>query len=159
MKDFLANLPGPFFDFLVTNGDHWERSGKTQSIKGIKSEYFHHPDALRVQEVIVEQVASCFQEAHPSFNYYGPTDFRNENLNGLLNKLGEWIAQCRLCETERDFSSLLTPYFLEEVQSSVQDWPEQWPTVREQLSEKIIEVRDTGRIAQRTGKTLLVLGI
>lgn len=159
MSTFLSNLPGPFFDFLLTNGDHWERSGKAQRIKGIKHEYFHHPDALRVQDVIISQVANCFRKAHPDFNYYGPTEFRNENLDELINYLGEWIIRCRSCGTKEDFNSLLEPYFRETLTSVTKNLDEHWSNVRDDLAAKIAEVRDRARLAQRERKALLVLGI
>src|SRR6266576_1374745 len=103
MNGFLSKLPGPFFDFLVTDGEHWERAGKVQRIIGSKQEYFHNPAALRVQDAIVEVVASCFEKANTTFNYYGPTEFRNENLNELLDSLGQWIIRNRSCQTETEF--------------------------------------------------------
>jgi hypothetical protein len=159
MNGFLSKLPGPFFDFLVTDGEHWERAGTVQRIVGIKQEYFHNPAALRVQDVIVEVVANCFERAHPSFNYYGPTEFRNENLGQLLDSLGQWIIKNGSCQTEADFCGLVTQYFLEEAQAAVDTWDEQWPVVRDELSATIIGIRDCGRRAKLERKALLVLGI
>ena len=159
MNGFLSRLPGPFFDFLVTDGEHWERAGKVQRIIGIKQEYFHNPAALRVQDAIVGVVAGCFEKAHPSFNYYGPTEFRNENLSELLDFLGQWIDTNRSCQTEADFRGLVTQYFLEEAQAAVETWDEQWPVVRDELSATIIEIGDCGRRAKLESKALLVLGI
>jgi hypothetical protein len=159
MNVFLNELRGPFFDFLVTNGDPWERAGRSQRITGIKQEYFHHSDALRVQDAIVQVVVSCFNESHPTFNYYGPTEFRNENLSELLESLDGWILQNQSRNTESDFRGLLPSYFLEEVRGVVDDWDEQWPIVRDELSGKIEEIRNLGRIAKRDRQTLLVLGV
>jgi len=159
MNDFLSKLPGPFFDFVVTDGNHYERAGKVQRVKGIKQEYFHHPDALRVQDAIVELVATCFYKAHPSFNYYGPTEFRNENLAQLLDCLGEWFQLNRSCRTEAEFRELLKPYFLEEAQGAVESWSDQWAIIRDELSAKVDEILDRGRVAKRDRRVLLVLGI
>lgn len=159
MTGFLNKLPGPFFDFLVTNGDHWERTGKAQRFNGIKQEYFHHKDALRVQDAIVRVVASCFDASHPDFNYYGPTEFRNENLSELLDCLERWILQNRSRLTDADFSGLLPSYFLEEARAVVDAWDEQWLLIRDELSTKIEEIRNRGSIAKRNRQTLLVLGV
>ena len=159
MNGFLSKLPGPFFDFLVTDGDHWDRAGKVHRITGIKQEYFHNPAALRVQDAIIEVVASCFEKAHPGFNYYGPSEFRNENLAELLDSLGQWIIRNRSCQTEADFRGLVTRCFLEEAQAVVANWDEQWSVVRDELSATIIEIRDCGRRAKLESKALLVLGI
>ena len=159
MNGFLNKLPGPFFDFLVTNGDHWERAGRVQRITGIKQEYFHHRDALRVQDAIVQVVVSCFNESHPSFNYYGPTEFRNENLSELLGALEGWNSQNRSRNTESDFTGLLPSCFVEEARLVVDDWDEQWRIVRDELSMKIEEIHNRGSIAKRHRQTLLVLGV
>ena len=159
MNGFLSKLPGPFFDFLVTDGEHWERGGTVQRIVGIKQEYFHNSAALRVQDAIVEVVANCFERAHPSFNYYGPTEFRNENLGQLLDSLEQWIIKNDSCKTEADFRGQVTEHFLEEAQAAVDTWDAQWPVVRDELSATIIEIRECGRRAKLERKALLVLGV
>lgn len=159
MSVLLAKLPGPFFDFLITDGDHWERVGKFPGSNGIKREFFHHPSALRVQDVIVAQAVSCFQKAQPSFNYYGPSEYRNQNLDELLSNLTDWIARCRGCEKEADFRNLLDSYFLEEAQSAVRNWNEQWCIVRDELITRIVEISEIARKARRERRTLLVLGV
>lgn len=159
MSVLLANLPGPFFDFLINDGDHWEREGKVPRNKRIKPEFFHHPSALRVPDVIVAQAVSCFQKAQPSFNYYGPSEYRNENLDELVTNLTDFISRCRRCEKESDFRNLLDSSFLEWTRSAVRNWNEQWCIVRDELLTRIVEIRDIARLARRERKTLLVLGI
>ena len=88
-----------------------------------------------------------------------PQKFRNENLGQLLECLGEWLKQNRSCQTEAEFRSLLKPYFLEEAQGSVESWSEQWPTVRDELSAKVVAILDRGKVARRDKRVLLVLGI
>jgi hypothetical protein len=160
MNDFLSKLPGPYFDFLVvTNGEYWERAGKARRVIGIKREYFHHPDALRVSDAIIGLVSHYFQKAHPSFNYYGPTEFLNENLNELLNSLAGWVERNRSCKSEAEFRGLLNDYFLEEAQTIVESWDDQWPIIRDELSANVLEIYNRGRVAKRERKVLLVLGV
>ena len=160
MDGLIAKLPGPFFDFLaVSSGECWERSGRVQRVAGIKQEYFHHPDALRVANAIIGLISQCFLNAHPSFNFYGPTEFRNENLNELLNNLKKWVEDLRLCKTETEFQGLLNAYFIEEAQSTIESWSDQWSILRDELSAKVREIYDRGSIAKQERKALLVLGI
>jgi hypothetical protein len=76
------------FQFLVVSeGEYWQRAGRVQRISGIKQEYFHRPDALRIAYVLMQQLGPVFKVADPSFNPYGPTEFRGKNLAGLLGAL------------------------------------------------------------------------
>ena len=160
MYIFLNKLLGPYFDFLVlTNDEYWQRSGKIQRKNAIKQEYFHHPDALRIQDSIIGLIYDCFNKSHPSFNYYGPTEYRNDNLNELLNHLSKWITRNRSCETKEEFLGLLTNYFIGEIETEIGSWDNQWKTVRDELNLIISELYNRGKIAKQKGKTLLVLGV
>jgi hypothetical protein len=159
MTTVLRKVRGPYFDFLLTNGDHWERAGKNQRIKGIKSEFFHHPDSLRISDAIVGQVVECFSRANPIFNYYGPSEYRNSNLDELLHHLEEWISRCRSCKAAADFEHLLMPHFLEELKTLVGNWDQRWLTVRNEFAATIDKIVDKARQAKDERKTLLVLGI
>jgi hypothetical protein len=123
------------------------------------SQSFFTIQTRRVQDVVVAQVVDCFQSANPGFNYYGPTEFRNENLRELLGNLTRWISKCRSCDSEADFRGLLGSHFLEEAQVAVQNWDEQWAIVRDELWAKILEISDTCQKARRERNTLLVLGV
>lgn len=160
MGDFLKKLPGPHFDFLVvTNGEYRERAGKARRVTGIKQEYFHHPDALRISDAVIGLVSHCFRKAHPNFHYYGPTEFLNENLNNLLDNLANWVERNRSCDSEAEFRASLDDYFIEETQAIVESWDDQWPVVRDELSNIVLEIYDRGRVAKRERKVLLVLGV
>lgn len=158
MNIFLNKLLGPYFEFLVLeNDEYWQRSGKIQRKNGIKQEYFHHPDALRIQDSIIGLISDCFRKSHPSFNFYGPTEFRNENLNDFLTYISKWITTNRSCKTKEEFLGLLTDYFIREIEIESSD--NQWQIIRDELNSVISELYDKGKLAKRTGKTLLVLGI
>jgi hypothetical protein len=157
MTDLLKKLPGTHFDFLVVASG--ERAGKGRRIAGVEQEYFHHPDALRIPDAIVGLVSHCFRQAHPSFNYYGPTTFHNENLNELLHSLASWMKRNRSCNSEAEFRGSLNDYFIEETQAIIESWDEQWLVVRDELSAAVLEIYNCARSARRKKRALLVLGV
>ena len=84
------------FEFLVVEkGECWDRVGRVQRIAGIKPEYFHRADALRVPHEIMQELARLFEISNPAFNYYGPTEFDGQALVNLTSALESgWKARC-----------------------------------------------------------------
>ena len=158
MKVFLDKLSGPYFEFLILENDkYWQRSGNIRMKNRVTQEYFNHPDALRIQDSIIGLISDCFSKSHPGFNYYGATEFRNENLSELLNNISKWLDKNRFCETREKFLGLLTKYFIEELK--IESLDDQWKTIRDELNLMVSVLYGKGELAKQTGKTLLVLGI
>src|SRR3990170_568913 len=85
--------PGPWFEFLaLQKREYWERAGRLQRVVGIKPEYFHRADALRVRDDVMQRLAPHFSAANESFNYFGPTEFEGRQLTNLLAELETELA-------------------------------------------------------------------
>lgn len=81
------------FDILAVASDQiYERRGRVQRIVGIRSEWFHHPDALRIPESVFNRFSEAFSSAHAKFNYYGPTEYSGEQIRRLCKELRTHIV-------------------------------------------------------------------
>jgi hypothetical protein len=120
VASLITRLPGPFFDFLVVNEEEiWERRGRVQRVVGIKQEYFHHPEALRVPDSVVGIVVIAFKRSHPEFYFWGPTVYRGEELDRLIAELRAQEDTIRACPWKREFALLLPPLFTHDCRESI----------------------------------------
>jgi hypothetical protein len=160
MAKLLNSLKGPYFSFLVLQpGEYWKRAGKVQRIIGIKPEYYHHPDALRIPDAIIGIVVDAFARANARFNYHGPTEYQGKNLDRLHAGLREWSGLAGSIGGFVDFRGLLTELFILRCSRDIADWEEQWSTIRDELVELITKVADLACTARDRGDVLLVLGV
>src|SRR5262245_43585546 len=84
---------GLHFEILAVESDMiYERRGRIERIVGIRPQWHHHPDALRVPESVFSRFSSAFRNAHPKFNYYGPTEYKSQETAQLCAELkaGPW---------------------------------------------------------------------
>jgi len=78
----------PYFDILAVDSDLiYERRGRIQREGGIHPQWFHHPDAIRVPESVFSDFSSAFRDSHPAFNYYGPTEYSDQEITRLCHEL------------------------------------------------------------------------
>jgi hypothetical protein len=104
---------GLHFDILSLEPDTiWERRGRVQRKAGIRAQWFHHPDAVRVPEPVFSNFSNAFRVANPAFNYYGPTEYTNQETARLCCELraGSWGVDSggREAETKIAIQSILT---------------------------------------------------
>lgn len=95
MRDRIVKRVGLHFDILALESDAiWERRGRVQRKAGIRAQWFHHPDAVRVPESVFSRFSGAFRIAHPAFNYYGPTEYTNQETTRLCCELkaGSWTT-------------------------------------------------------------------
>jgi hypothetical protein len=79
---------GLYFEILAVESDKvYERRGRIQRIAGIDRQWFHHADAVRVPESVFARFSGTFRSAHPEFNYYGPTEYKGQDILRLCNEL------------------------------------------------------------------------
>jgi hypothetical protein len=81
-------IMGLYFEILAVESDliH-ERRGRIQRIVGIHPRWFRHPDAIRVPMGMFDEFKHAFQAAHSNFNYYGPTEYKGEEIAQLCHLL------------------------------------------------------------------------
>jgi hypothetical protein len=160
MSDLINQLKGPYFSFLVANKDeYWERRGRVQRITGIKAEYFHHPEALKVPDCLISLVVTAFGKAHPKFSYYGDTVYKTETLNQLIGELQFQAERIVCCQTRQEFGSLLTELFVSYCQDSIGNWRRHWPTIRQDVHKAINTIISVAEQARQENRGLLVLGV
>lgn len=79
---------GLYFEILAVESDKiYERRGRIQRIAGIDRQWFHHADAICVPESVLARFGAAFSSTHPKFNYYGPTEYRGQDILRLCNEL------------------------------------------------------------------------
>lgn len=160
MEDFFSKLGGPYFDFLVVNKDeYWERRGKVNRIAGIKAEYFHRKDFLRIQDCVISIFVNAFQSAHSKFNYYGYTIYNSEDMRRLVDELELQANKIRLCSTEEKLGGLLTELFISYYEEDIGDWKPHWEIIKNELLEHLTQIIEKAKNAQAESKELLVLGV
>jgi hypothetical protein len=87
---------GLYFTILAVESDMiYERRGRIQRTVGIRPQWHHHPDAIRVPESVFSRFSDAFRTAHPEFNYYGPTEYKGQDTARLCSELraGPWAAR------------------------------------------------------------------
>lgn len=160
MPDLISQLKGPYFSFLVANKDeYWERRGKVQRITGIKTEYFHHPDALKLPDCLISLVVTAFGKAHTKFSYYGHTIYETETLNRLIGELQFQAERIVGCRTRQEFGSLLTELFVSYCKDSIGNWQQHWPTIKQDVRKAINAIISVAEQARQENRVLLVLGV
>ena len=83
---------GLFFDILAVESESvYARRGQVQRIAGVQPQWFHHPDALRIQEPEFSKFTAAFRLAHPNFNYNGPTEYKAQQISQLCVELKAWL--------------------------------------------------------------------
>ena len=154
MLKLLPMLKGPYFDFLVfPAGQCWERRGS------LKRQCFHHPDALRVQDVIVSVFVRAFEQSHSHFNYYGPTEYIGVDLHRLQKTLAGQIQVMGSCRTHKQFQAKLNKYFTASCDEELGIWLPKWRRMRNELEVIGQEILHRVEQAEREQKALLALGI
>lgn len=77
-----------YFSILaVESGLIYERRGRVQRKAGIHSKWFHHPDSIRIPESAFSRISSAFKAANPDSNYYGPTEYKSQQIERLCGEL------------------------------------------------------------------------
>ncbi len=111
MLELLPELTGPYFDFLIYPVDEcWEwRRGKKQH--SLKRECFHHPQSLRIQECIVSVYSKAFYNAAERFNYYGPTEYKRDELTNLHAFIAQSIEDLQRCSDSAAIQIMLPECF------------------------------------------------
>jgi hypothetical protein len=157
MSDLLDTFPGPYFDFLsLASGVCWDRPGRRAQIR---DEFFHHPDAVRIQESIVSAFSGCLRHAHASFNYYGPTEYQGGNLSALISGLLAWRAAAVDASDAPALASLVSAHFLEDAEANGVRWTDDWSRVKRELIALVGLVLERAEAAHKEAGSLLVLGI
>lgn len=98
---------GLCFKILAVESDKiYERRGRIQRKAGIHPQWHHQADAIRVPESAFTGLSDAFRTAHAEFNYYGPTEFKGEEIARLCNELriGPWVEKAAdsLSQREQD---------------------------------------------------------
>lgn len=96
----LRTKMGLCFSILAVESDKvYERRGRIQRKAGIHPQWHHHPDAIRVSELVFSRFSDAFRTAHPKFNYYGPTEYKGEEIAQLCYQLraGPWFDKTADC--------------------------------------------------------------
>ena len=152
-------MPGPYFDFLVyPAGECWEsRRGKQQY--SVRKECFHHPNALRVQDSIVSVFIKSFEGASSQFNYYGPTEYREPELDDLRGLMNERIDTLNHCSDSGEIAASLGEYFKSFLYEDLHLWLPDWRQVRSELEFYGRQILYQAAVARHEQKSLLVLGI
>ncbi len=148
------------FDFLVLpEGECWDRRGTLQVVKGVKSEYYHHPEATRINECVVWVVREALEASSPRFNFYYVTEFTGDELRELADRLGPARTLIERCVSADELATLVSTYVRGEVEDSWGPWKEQWAWFRDltvHSLEQILEIVARARSEQRA---LLAIGI
>jgi hypothetical protein len=77
-----------YFSILAVESDLvYERRGRIQRKAGIHPKWFRHPDAIRIPESVFSGFSGAFKAASPDFNYYGPTEYKSQQLERLCTEL------------------------------------------------------------------------
>jgi hypothetical protein len=121
---------GRFFSILAVDSDMvYERRGRIQRRAGIRTEWHHQPDSIRVPEPVFSVFMAAFRTVHPEFNYYGPTEYKGQETAQLCTELraGTWAATSAVAQSE--------------------------------VEDVIGEILRTAECALADGRSLLVLGI
>jgi len=103
---------GLYFSILAVESEMvYERRGRIQRKAGIHPQWHHHPDAVRVPESVFSRFSDAFRMAHPGFNYYGPTEYKDQETARLCTELraGTWAETTvdTQVETERVVREIL----------------------------------------------------
>jgi hypothetical protein len=91
---------GLFFSILAVESDKiYERRGRIQRKAGIHPQWHRHADAIRVPEAVFSRFSDAFRTTHPKFNYYGPTEYKGEEIAQLCCQLkaGPWFDKTTDC--------------------------------------------------------------
>jgi len=79
---------GLYVEILAAESERlYERRGRVQRIVGISPQWLHHPDAIRVWEPVFAVFSNAFRATRPRFNYYGPTEYRGQEIVDLCGAL------------------------------------------------------------------------
>ena len=113
MTNLINKLNGPYFSFVLAEKDeYWERRGKVQRIVGIKSEYYHRPDALDLPDCIISLVVASFERSDPEFAYHGVTVYESKTLDRLIGELRFQAEAIDSCKDTHGFRGMLTELFV-----------------------------------------------
>ena len=157
MIKLLPKLRGPYFDFLVLPaGECWERRYRRNRLK---KEYFHHPDALRVQDAIVSVFIQAFVQSHEYFHYHRPTEYTSDELYRLGQLLTREVDAISSCRTPKQFRAKLPKFFMSECDDLIGVWFPKWRRARNELETYGRSILLRVDEAEREQKALLVLGI
>jgi hypothetical protein len=121
---------GLYFEILAVESELiCERRGRIQRKAGIHSQWFNHPDAIRVPESVFCGFSNAFRTAYPAFNYYGPTEYKGQATTRLCNEL------------------------------KTRSWADGTGDARGEAEDAIRKILALAELAQANGQSLLVLGI
>lgn len=151
-------LSGPYFEFLVTNKDEYiEYRGTARTRAGLKQEYFHHPEALRVSDGVVSLFADCFRSAGPQFQFFRYTEYDGD----ALHKLAACLETRRTTVKSLDENgiALLVHGSLLAANLEADGITPAWEELREVLADNLSGILAFVHQASQEGKTLLVLGV
>ena len=154
MLRLLPKLKGPYFHFLVLPpGQCWDQRDN------VRQEYFHHPDALRVQDVIVSVFARAFTQSHGRFNPYGPTEYVSDDLHRLRETLAAQVQSLSSCRTHKQFQAKLTEIFTAYCDEYIGDCLPRWRRMRNELVTTGQQILHRVEQAERERKALVALGV
>jgi len=160
MGELLKQLAGPYFDFLIVEKDKlWERRGRVQRVVGIKSEYFHHPQALRLPDCVISIFVEALKLSHEKFFYHGDTIYEAAQLTNLIAQLQSQIERIKSCQDKAAFDALLTELFIGYCDDAFQGWQDPWEPLKGELIKCVKQIIEKARSAQSESKELLVLGV
>ena len=160
MGELLKQLGGPYFDFLIVEKDKlWERRGRVKRVVGIKSEYFHHPQALRLPDCVISIFVEALRLSHEKFSYHGYTIYEAAQLNNLIAQLQLQLERINSCQNKTVFDALLTERFISYCDDHLGKWQSKWELLKGELIECIGQIIDKAQSAQNKSKELLVLGV
>ena len=79
---------GLHFEILAVESDQvYECRGRIQRLVGIRPQWHHHSNAIRVPESVFTRFSEAFRATHGKFNYYGPTEYKSQEIARLCNAL------------------------------------------------------------------------
>ncbi len=95
---------GLYFEILAVKSEKiYERRGRIQRISGVDRHWYHHADAIRVPESAFAKLSGAFRSANPRFNYYGPTEYKSQDILLLCDELKSSVQ----VETEEAVQNIL----------------------------------------------------
>lgn len=105
MSNCLEGLPGPFFEFIITEKGAFQREYEQSDPL---MDYYHHPDALAVSDDIIDLILQPLMQSHPHFNRWGDTEYADAELRHLCMWLEAYIRGLEACRTRKEFEGVFT---------------------------------------------------
>ena len=148
------------FRFLVLPvGECWDRRGTLQVVKGVKSEYYHHPAALRIRETVIWVVYDAFMVSEPRFRMTYVTEFTGDALRKLEENVKPVRSSIEACRSAEELAGLVTEYVREDVESAWGSWVGRWADFRDLTVHSLNCLLDMVAQAREKEQALLAIGI